>query len=108
MFLGGVAVGKNGDAAFGGHRGFEQMMPGYGQPGQSSGQMPFGQNGQGGQMPYGQGGQGQGGQGWGDSGTSPHGWGQGGHDWDEDGGDWGDRQPGQQGTPSPAPSIQTQ
>ena len=55
-------------------------------------------------MPYG-----QGGQGWDDNGTSPHGWGQqGGQDWDEDGDHWGGRQPGQQSTPSPAPSVQTQ
>lgn len=90
VFLGGVAVGKDSGPDIGGHRGFEQTMPGDGHSG--------------GQMPYG-----QGGDGWSDSGTSPHGWGQQGrHDGDEDGGHWDGQQPGQPGTPSPAPSVQTQ
>ncbi len=106
VFLGGVAVGNDGGPDFGGHRGLEQMMPGGGQGGTGrDGQtMPYGQGQGQGQMPYG-----QGGEGWSDNGMSPHGWGdQDRHDWDQDGDHWGGRQPGQQSTPSPAPSVQTQ
>ena len=57
--------------------------------GQNGGQMPgYGQDGQ--TMPYG-----QGGQGWGDNGASPHGW-------DQDG-DQGNGQQGQPYAPSATP-----